>query len=255
MAYAIAGIANAQTLINGNFTETNAITPVGGNTNPASAGGGQLGYSIAATGWTVPTVHPGNTLDFLMVPSLAGSTGVPSYYNSHFALWSTNNGGLDTITAPPGGGNMVAADGDPTFSGPISQTITGLTIGNQYAVSFEWAAAQQSGQGSAGSYTTEKWAVSFGGSSNTTTTYTNPYSGFSGWMATNFTYTATNTSELLQFLAKGTPSGVPPVSLLADVSFNVVPEPTSMGYGVTLMVIALTIFVIRKTRNNKSPRV
>src|ERR1700683_3813281 len=50
--------------------------------------------------------------------------------------------GLDgTIANSPDGGNMVAADGDPLFSAAFSQTITGLTVGGSYSLSFYQAAA------------------------------------------------------------------------------------------------------------------
>jgi hypothetical protein len=41
----------------------------------------------------------------------------------------------------PDGGNFIAEDGDPNFSGPITQTINGLVVGQDYKVSFYQAAA------------------------------------------------------------------------------------------------------------------
>ena len=59
----------------------------------------------------------------------------------------------------------------------------------------------------------------------------NPSHGFSGWFSQSYTFTATSASEVLSFLAAGTPSGVPPFSLLADVSLEqaAVPEPASLA--------------------------
>jgi hypothetical protein len=56
---------------------------------------------------------------------------------------------------------------------------------------------------------------------------TDPSNGFTGWRYTTLIFTATSTSEVLSFLAVGTPSGEPPFSLLDGVSM-VVPEPGSL---------------------------
>jgi len=116
----------------------------------------------------------------------------------------------------------VAADG--AFQvGAISQTISGLNVGQQYTVGFDWAAAQQHGFTGA---TTEQWKVSLGGQTQSTAVYNNANHGFSGWMHESFTFTATTGSEALSFLAFGTPSGEPPFSLLDGVTMvAAVPEP------------------------------
>jgi hypothetical protein len=46
-------------------------------------------------------------------------------------------------------------------------------------------------------------------------------------MTQTFTFTATAATELLSFLAIGTPNGVPPFSLLDGVSMTAIPEPSS----------------------------
>ena len=57
-------------------------------------------------------------------------------------------------------------------------------------------------------------------------------------MKQSFTFTATGPSEVLRFIAHGTPSGVPPFSLLDGVSMTAaVPEPATwammvLGFGV-----------------------
>jgi hypothetical protein len=57
-------------------------------------------------------------------------------------------------------------------------------------------------------------------------------------MTQTFYFVATNTSELLSFLATGTPSGEPPFALLANVSVTV-PEPDS----VTIMLSGLVALI------------
>jgi len=72
--------------------------------------------------------------------------------------------------------------------------------------------------------------------------------GFTGWMHQTFTYTATNTSELLSFLAVGTPNGVPPFVLLDGVVVNdATPEPGSL----TLMLGGLGLIGLGVLRSKK----
>lgn len=118
--------------------------------------------------------------------------------------------------------------------GPLSQTIDGLTVGKQYAVSFWWAGAQQAGFYSP---TTEQWVVSLGDQTIATPTVNNVSQGFTGWAYQTFNYTATSSSELLSFLAVGTPSGVPPFSLLDGVTVQQVPEPAAW----TLLMAGLVV--------------
>ena len=119
----------------------------------------------------------------------------------------------------------MAADG-AFQNGAISQTINGLTAGNSYTVSFWWAGAQQSGFTGA---TTEQWQVSLGSQTQSTAIVHNASHGFTGWQSQSFTYTATSGSELLSFLAVGTPNGVPPFVLLDGVTLNAtVPEPGTL---------------------------
>ena len=59
-------------------------------------------------------------------------------------LWGPGTGSANGLTLSPNGGAFVGADG--AFQDePIQQTISGLVAGHTYAVSFDWAAAQQSG--------------------------------------------------------------------------------------------------------------
>ena len=103
-------------------------------------GVGQLGYNTDATGWTASGFAP------LLTAGVADTTGVTSQYGN-FQLWGTNNGGLNTITASPDGGNFVALDAQSQTGGPqvgsIQETLTGLTVGDTYSVSFYIAGAQQ----------------------------------------------------------------------------------------------------------------
>jgi hypothetical protein len=235
---------------NGDFSINNltAAAPTG-VTNPLGA---TAGTTATAAYWDFST--PRNTLVWL------SATGTAAYSNLN-----TLGGGpgdnrligsapiLNPITGGSSSGFFVAADGDPVFSSTFSQTLTGLIAGEQYNVSFWQAAAQQAGQTGP---TTEQWQVSLGGSANQLSTRIsppqNPVTGtataVSGWgqQKENLTFTAGSTNQLLSFLAVGTPTGQPPISLLTGVSVQgnsstSVPEPENyigtligVGFIVTL---------------------
>jgi hypothetical protein len=210
---------------------TNLVT--NGSFETLSGGIGQIGYNgTNLTGWTNGSV--GGTLGYNFVYSAgsADTTGANGD-SGNVKLWGPNDGSANGFTgASPDGGNFIAADGAYQVA-PISQTVSGLTSGNQYTVSFWWAGAQQSGFSGT---TTEQWLVSLGAQQLATSVVTDANHGFTGWMYTSLTFTATGSSEVLSFLAAGTPSGEPPFSLLDGVTMvQAVPEPGS----VTLLAAGL----------------
>jgi len=204
--------------------------------------------------------------------SLSACVAVPDWTSASslsFLFTTGVNGNVPTLL--DGGGSISAADGanfagsDGSFGvlGPISQTLTGLTVGQSYDLSFDQAAAQLAGNYGA---TSEQWVVTIGGTlavaptnvtlpdSSTIAAYvvnspddqwttpliSNASGGFSGWQAETFTFTASATSELLAFLGEGAPQGAPPLVLLDNVSVlaststtggSPAPEPASMALG------------------------
>jgi hypothetical protein len=132
-----------------------------------------------------------------------------------------------SIPTSPDGFKYIASDGG-YLTGTLSQTINGLVIGQQYAVSFYQAGAQQ--QGYDGS-TTDKWLVSLGGQQQSSSLINNPSHGFTGWQAQSLIFTATSTSEVLGFMSVGTPTGVPPFALLDGVSMTAIPQCRSRRPG------------------------
>jgi hypothetical protein len=200
---------------------------------------GKLGANTL-TGWTNnPDTNASGTelgYNFLYSPTDADYTSGTN--KTALPLWGTNDGGTNTITAPPGGGQFVGMDG-AYEQGSLSQTLNGLTAGTQYYVSFWWAGAQQY---SFTSSTTEQFAVALlagtavlAGNASCATTgvqctgvINNPPKGFTGWVQNGFTFTASSAEETLSFLAIGTPGGQPPFSALADVSLQL-PEPSSLA--------------------------
>ena len=123
---------------------------------------------------------------------------------------------------------------DTTFQSTLlEQTVTGLTAGQEYALTFEWAAAQQTGFSGA---TTDQWVATLGTQTESTIVVTNPSNGFTGWMDATLYFTATGTSELLTLDGVGiclagscgeTESGAPPFALIDSVALNAVPEPST----------------------------
>jgi hypothetical protein len=192
---------------NGTFSATS--NGLGELVNPASGGG-------------VTTLTDWSSAGYNMVMSVADQAVSTQFGANDFSLWDTNNGGTSSWTGTaPGGLNFVALDGD-FDTGALSQTVSGLTAGDVYHVTFSYAFAQQDG------FTgdvSENLTMSIGSDSWTSTPdYALSSEGFSGWSTEQFTFTASSGSELLSFLAYGN-TPVPPFALLSNVSIEAVPEP------------------------------
>jgi hypothetical protein len=214
-ALALATSAHAaQFVTNGNFTSL-------------TKGLGQLGFDTEATGWSVPA--PNKSYTFVMANGTAGSNG--EYGN--VALWDKANKGKNNWNGlAPIVGNFAALNGDFQV-GALSQTISGLTVGKTYTLSFDYAFAQQSGFSGA---TTQFLTATLGGVSIDSPTVLLPSHGFSGWQTFTTTITANASSEVLSFLAHGSPQE-PAMSLLTDVSLtSAVPEPATWA----MMLVGLS---------------
>jgi PEP-CTERM motif-containing protein/uncharacterized protein DUF642 len=195
-------------------------------------------YGQAVTGWTSTTALGATSgafnvyfkPDHAAVNSLAGPVSPDTQYTATEPqyLWSVPGGGS------PNGGAFVALDGDVLARGILSQKIDGLTIGDKYTLSFDWAAAQFEDRNGD---TTEQLEVTFGTDVYDTAVITDLSHQSVGWFTVSHTFTASSTSEVLSFLSIGTPSGFPPVALLDSVSLTGgVPEPASwamilLGFG------------------------
>ena len=201
----------------------------------------QVSYNCSVAGWSSPS---GYNFDFN--PNTATTTGAVGA-DGVLTLWGAANGGNNTWNGngPPGlsTSNFIAADGAFGVV-PLTQTILGLVAGTQYSLSFDWAGAQQAGFTSP---TTEQWAVTLGTQTQYTSVLQNAPMGFTGWMTQTFDFTATSGSEVLSFLAVGTPVGQPPFSLLTGVDLEVVSEPASLA----ALVVGLTAVGVLRRRRNK----
>jgi hypothetical protein len=217
----VASPASAQNLAtNGTF----AIT--GGTTSFAFAGYITAGAGESLAGWTYSTTgtSPGSAFDFV-----SGQTSANTSQGIQQIL-------PVTITAP-GSSNFIGFDAawaETPNQYEISQTISGLTPGATYNLSFAWGLSQWYGYGD-GTPTdqdTVNWTATLssaqGSTSKTTSTASVSQQGFSGWVTSTFTYVANSASETLTFLDTGA-TGQPPLALLTNVSLTKAPEPVSIA--------------------------
>ncbi len=221
-------------IVNGDFEDSVSISG-----NPSVNGLGQIDSIVTVTGWT--NSNP-NNFNFILNTTAddgakesgfnGGFTSVNSAgANTNIFVWGPDNGVNNGFTGSSNGGNFLGGDGGYA-TGAVTQTVNGLTVGQQYTLSFEWAAAQFNDQ-NGGFYA--GWDVSFGGTTQSVTTGatlgTVAGQGFKPWENASMTFTASSTSQVLSFLATG-PTGLPPFSLLDSVSLtpvSTVPEPTSIA--------------------------
>ncbi len=204
LGLASASAASAtQFAVNGSFEAANPTSGVLG-----------LGFgtdSTSITGWTL--VGHG----FCCGLAWYYPTGTADNNNVTAQIYGPQNGSNNGFGLSPDGGAMVALDGAATFQAEIQQSISGLAVGNTYHLSFYWGGGQQYGFGGA---TTEKFTYGFGADSFDTVTVANPEAGWSGWQHVTHSFTATSSTQVLSFLATGTPDGQPPFSVLDGVSLT-----------------------------------
>ena len=223
--------AAAPMLVNGGFEDH--VSTYTARTQFGADFGGFGGQGV--TGWTATgfsLYYFGGTQTSV---SAANSYSDPLTYFRNGTTSGANAGNSGpAVPVSPNGGNFIALDGDSSFQcgtgckspgASISQTVTGLTAGQRYDVSFYWAGTQLINRNGP---TTERMAVTFGGDQRSTNTVSVAPGGFSGWMQATLRFTANSASEALTFLSYGTPEGLPPVALLDGVSVTAtVPEPAS----------------------------
>lgn len=209
LAAAATSVQATSLVVNGNFEQL--LQP------GASLEFGSRYPSQQITGWST------NGYNFVFTAGSADTTGAVGEY-AGLSLWGPNKGSDNGLPdASPAGGNFLGMDGAYAV-GPLSQTINDLHPGQATLVSFYWAGAQQAGFNG---LNTEQFRVSLGSQNQFTPVLQNANHGFTGWRQETMTFVPTSTSEVLSFLAIGTPNGVPPFSLLDGVSMTNSPEPAS----------------------------
>ncbi len=184
---------------NGDFSSSTYAT----NSQFGTGFGGQ-----GVTGWTGGT---GYQLYFTSASASSTVSAVSQYNTGKEKLYGP-------VASSPGGGAFVGLDGEQSagVQGTLSQTVTGLTVGKSYTLTFDWASGQLQSRSGA---TTEQLEVTFGSAAaQFTPVVSNVSGGFTGWASESFTFVANSTSDLLTFISVGTPAGFPPIALLDDVS-------------------------------------
>lgn len=233
VAVSLGSAAKASVILNGSLETVG--TSDGVNLSQAS------GQNLTIPNWSVHGVAGAGFNAVYDYGVVAGPLPayMPASYNSCTVLLGFVGG--NSCTNPDGTGHFVNLDGDPSFPAAISQTIpvgtnplVALVLGQQYALTFSWAAVQRNDQFGP---TTESLSVSLGSNLLFSPSSTSlPAGGFSGWFTktVNFTYNGLGTTpNVLTFLASGTPSGLPPSINLDGISLNAVPEPASWGLVIT----------------------
>jgi hypothetical protein len=211
--------------------------------------------SASLTDWTQNVPASGNNGGLIVVLAGASLNGADIINDggASYSLWNASNGGFGTIATPPSGNTYVfAQDSAPENASYLSQTITGLVVGQKYAVTFSWAGAQlRNDSGSLwNGVTNEEWEVNLGGTYNGGTTqsfsggqteYTSeitdvPEHGSTTWQSAMLHFVASSTSEVLNLEAVSSSSGDPPFALIDNIQMNAVPEPAAW----TMMIVGLS---------------
>jgi hypothetical protein len=221
--------ASAGIITNGSFENTN---------------GAASSYEIDSAnlpGWTNGSGAPVALNCLVLASDVSDPCGVASFDSSD-VFWTNP-------TLSPDGGNFIAVDSDPSFSAALSQTLTGLVVGDTYDVSFYQGAAQFK---AATGNTTDLWAVTLGSETLDSAIMDDASKGVVAWESQSLDFTATSTTEVLSFFAEGTPSGGPPTALLDGVSVtgtesSPTPEPVMWAAVGT----ALAGFVVARRRQHR----
>jgi choice-of-anchor C domain-containing protein len=168
--------------------------------------------------------------------------------------WTVGAGSVDLIggywEAPFPGQQSVDMAGFYQ-NGTIKQDISGLTVGQTYALTFYLAGNPD------GLPADKTLDVSFGGAGKSYTFVTTPTTTHSnmGWELETEDFVANSTSEWLVFAdASATlPDGSPTAfgAVIGDVSLTAVPEPSTVFAGV-LLLLPLGVSAIRVLRRDRT---
>lgn len=179
----------------------------------------------------------------------------------------------NTAILPAGTTNYLIVDGDDTYGAPVGTDMTGLTVGATYQVTFYQATSEETGNNQADN---DSWQVYVIPGATTGTyicptcgtpvnplpgdlAYTSPMMANTGgvstpWEQETFTFTATNVTELLEFVTDAVAAAggavEPPLLALTGVSSaQVTPEP---GTWVLTIVGAGLVFASSKLRRRRN---
>lgn len=105
--------------------------------------------NAAPAGWA-----GGSNLVFIASSSTSSSNASSPCGSTYLQTY-----GCPSALTISGGYNVVESDGNPAYNSSFYQTLTGLTVGENYSLSFYQAASQQSGFSGD---TTNQWIVALG---------------------------------------------------------------------------------------------
>lgn len=210
--------AHANFIKNGNFDETTN----GGNKQLAGGTSTTLTDRTILKHWESGYGEDGR-YNFVLNGDIAHTGQSAISLRDKYADTGVSNG----YKASPTGGNFFASDW-MYFPGPLKQQVNGLTIGDSYTLTFDFALAQQVIE--RGPNNNNFWEVDFGGAKQNSELLSIVDSGFSGWKTATMTFTASSASQWLSFMVNGSGAGAPPFMLLDNVALNAeVPEPATLG--------------------------
>ena len=219
---AFAQVANSTP---GNLVVNGSMDFVDASGNPSAQGGNHTAGDSSAqlTGWTF--LNTGSTAEYWVSFQGQASADGGSYLGVQ---------DLDSFLP------RVNVQG-------VTQTISGLTVGDTYSLSF-WSMSNHDGVG------LQDWTVSFG-TQTQTGLQTTPNAGDTGtWVQSSMNFTAGSTSQALTFLAQYLPGSVPEMLnldgvVLKDVTVtSSVPEPASWAMLLAALGGALTVVRLRRSR-------
>ena len=226
---------------------------------------------VNPVGWT-----GGNGLIFIDSPTTPGQDAAGPVYLTTYG---------DPLPNLPG--NYVEADGNPDFASGFNYSVSGLTPGKTYTLTFYQAASQQTTFAN-GLNTTEQWIVSLGtagmvacvscGAPDTyyggqDSTYSNadplasvvlsplmttPSGSTTPWQQVTVQLTATASTNLLSFLAwgdNGNNVNLPPIVFLTGVNTpNLLPVPELAPSSLLLVGVAFLGVAVSKRRKSRNSR-
>ena len=259
--------ASALGVTNGNFTSTTSS----GNFQAFTGNGNSLTSTI--NNWSAKA-NGNSALSFIY-----GGNYTAPVSDVPFGSFTLNNTVAVSASAAANAGqvnnNFLVVDADPNYNLAIYQTLTGLSAGTQYAVSFYQAAGAQGPPSQFTPTGTVGWDVTLGtdlvggiytagafvptsapgadANGNVTKlsplTYVETNGNFTGWTQQTVTFTATAATETLSFLAQGTGAiAGPPVLFLDGVSITATPEPGTIA----IAGLGLTVLGMLRRRNRKA---
>jgi len=208
-------------------------------------------FAAGYTDWSVSPTVQGD-----MIQGVSNSSNT-----SNIGPWWSANPGVNLNGAT----TFYWQDGSPTYRGIISQTISGLTVGTSYNVSFQQAATSYQflnyPNNPSNPTNTLDWQVGLGGSItptsqgyallgasvlNSAVMTVNNGTPNIGWEKQSLTFKATSQNELLSFLAIGT--GNPPVAFLDGISIAKVTSPVPEPVNVLMMGAGLLVIILIQKR-------